>query len=37
MRSLIMKDGDNVCGHVFNKEFISLAMITHYTRIEMLS
>ena len=35
MRSLIMKDGDDV--YVFNKEFISLAMITHYTRIEMFS
>ena len=39
MHSLIMKGGDNVCVCVcmFNKEFISLAMITHYTRIEMLS
>ena len=26
-----------MCGHVFNKEFISLTMITHYTRIEMFS
>ena len=35
MHSLIMKDGDDVC--VFNEEFISFAMITHYTRIEMFS